>query len=212
MVGGSHGDQGRPIAAHKDTFSMLACACPNSHHIENLYMSFWCILSRMIDSSEIFLAQFAFDKICSLQLGHGRSWGVPTLDCFAGHAKGQHQVDRFYSKFYCPGAVAVSAMYQNWAVDACLLGRLPLLWVFPPFELVGQVIGKLLLEQTDAILIVPRFRRYWQVLLRSLPIIAQHELKYHNRLYSIGSRAPVNMKSIANKPIIQFMAYRISFA
>ncbi len=164
----------------------------------------------MIDSSEIFLAQFAFDKICSLQLGHGQSWGVPTLDCFAGHAEGQHRVDRFYSKFYCPGAVAVSAMYQNWAVDACLLGRLPLLWVFPPFELVGQVIGKLLLEQTDAILIVPRFRRYWQVLLRSLPIIAQHELKYHNRLYSIGSRAPVNMKS--NKPIIQFMAYRISFA
>lgn len=98
-------------------------------------------LSRMIDSSEIFLAQFAFDKICSLQLGHGQSWGVPTLDCFAGHAEGQHQVDRFYSKFYCPGAVAVSGMYQNWAVDACLPGRLPLLCVFPPFELVGQVIG-----------------------------------------------------------------------
>ena len=68
-------------------------------------------------------------------------------------------------------------MYQNWAVDACLFGMLPLLWVFPPFELVGQVIGELVLEQTDAILIVPRFRRYWQVLLYSLPIIAQHELK-----------------------------------
>ena len=35
------------------------------------------------------------------------------------------------------------------------LPKLPLLWVFPPFELVGQVIGKLVFEQTDAILIVP---------------------------------------------------------
>ena len=45
----------------------------------------------------------------------------------------------------------------------------------------------------------------WQVLLRSLPIIAQHELKYHNRLYSIGSRAPVTMKS--NKPVIHFTQF-----
>ena len=90
-----------------------------------------------------------------------------------------------------------------------LPNRLPLLWVFPPFEIVGEVIGKLQPEQTDAILVVPKFRRYWQVLLQSLPIVAQHELKYHNRLYSIGYRAPVNMR--LNKPIIQFTAYRISF-
>lgn len=36
----------------------------------------------------------------------------PTLDCFAGHAQGQHQVARFYSKRYGPEAVAVNAMYQ----------------------------------------------------------------------------------------------------
>ncbi len=100
-------------------------------------------------------------------------------------------------------------MYQDWATDALLPNRLPLLWVFPPFELVGEVIGKIQLEQTDAILVVPKFRRYWQVLLNSLPIVAQHDVKYHNRLYSIGSRAPVNMK--LNKPIIQLSAYRISF-
>ena len=29
--------------------------------------------------------------------------------------------------------------------------RLPLLWMFPPCQLVGQVMGKLQLEQTDAI-------------------------------------------------------------
>ena len=82
--------------------------------------------------------------------------------------------------------------------------------MFPPFELVGEVIGKLQLEQTDAILVVPTFRRYWQVLLKGLPVVAQHRTKYHNRLYSIGSGAPVNMK--LNRPIIHFTAYRISFA
>jgi hypothetical protein len=59
------------------------------------------------------LAHFAFDKICSLQLWAAQSWGVPNLDCFAGHAEGQHQVGRFYSKFYCPEALAVNAMYHN---------------------------------------------------------------------------------------------------
>lgn len=117
-------------------------------------------LSRMIDSSEIFLAQFVFDNICNLQLRAGQSWGVPTLDCFTGHAKGQHQVSRFYSKFYGPGVLAVNAMYQDWAVDAVLPNRMPLLWVFPPFELVGEVIGKLQLEQTDAILVVPKFCQF----------------------------------------------------
>ena len=46
-------------------------------------------LSRMVDSSETFLAQFAFNQICSLQLWVGQSWGVPTLDCFA---QGMQQV------------------------------------------------------------------------------------------------------------------------
>ena len=77
-------------------------------------------LSRLIDSSDIFLSQFVFDNICNLQLRAGQSWGVPRLDCFAGHAKGQYQVSRFYSKFYGPDALAVNAMYQDWAVDAAL--------------------------------------------------------------------------------------------
>ena len=125
----------------------------------------------MIDNSEISLAQFVFDNSCNLQLQAGQSWGVPTLDCFAGHAKGQHQMSRSYNKFYGHGVVAVNAMYQDWTVDAMLPSR----WVFPPFELVGEVIGKLQLEQTDAVLVVPKFRRHWQVLLKSLPIVAQHE-------------------------------------
>ena len=33
--------------------------------------------------------------------------------------------------------------FVNWAVNACMPNRLPLLWVFPPFELTGAVLGKL---------------------------------------------------------------------
>lgn len=166
-------------------------------------------LSRVIDSSEIFLAPFAFEALCRLQSQFGQAWGVPTLDCFAGHSQGQHQVPRFYSKFYGPGAIAINAMYQNWARDAVVPGRVPLVWVFPPFELIGSVLGKLQVERVDAILVVPKFRRYWQALIWQLPIVAYFDLKFHDRLYTIGSRAPPSMK--LNKPIIHFTAYRISF-
>ena len=53
-------------------------------------------------------------------------------------------------------------------------------------------------EQVDAILIVPKFRRYWQALMWELPVVAQFDLQFHDRLYTIGSRAPPSMK--LNKP------------
>lgn len=66
---------------------------------------------------------------------------MPTLDCFAGHSQGQHQVPRVCSKFYGPGAIAINAMYQPWAIDALVPGRVPLIGIFPPFadrECIGQ--------------------------------------------------------------------------
>ena len=71
------------------------------------------IKSRMLGSSDIFLAHLLFDNTCKLELWSDQAWGVPTLDCLAGHAEGQHQVSRSYSKFYGPGAVAVNAMSQD---------------------------------------------------------------------------------------------------
>ena len=79
----------------------------------------------------------------------------------------------------------------------------------PPFELIGSVLGKLHIEQVDAILVVPKFRMYRQALIWQLPIIAEIDLQFHDRLYTIGSRAPPGMK--LNKPVIHFTAYRISF-
>ena len=131
-------------------------------------------LSRPEDASEIFLAGFVFDHICRLPLAGGLSWGTPTLDCFAGNEAGQHHADVFYSKYHCPKAVAINAMYQPWAKDALRADDTPLLWIFPPFDLVPSVINKLLLERVDAILVLPKFHRFWQTLLSQLPCLAKY--------------------------------------
>ena len=167
-------------------------------------------LSRQEDSSEIFLAKFVFDQICQLPLANGQSWGKPTLDCFAGNEAGQHQVDVFYSKYHGPKAIAVNALYQPWAIDAKKSGHLPLLWVFPPFDLIPDVLNKVMSEQVDAILVLFKFSRFWQSMLLQLPCIAQQTIKYHNRLYTIGSMAPRAMRE--QKPVIHLVAYKICFS
>ncbi len=101
-------------------------------------------------------------------------------------------------------------MYQPWAEDALRAGDIPLLWIFPPFDLVPSVINKLLLERVDAILVLPKFQRFWQTLLLQLPCLAKYEVPYHNQVYTIGSMAPKNMR--AHKPVIHLVAYRVAFS
>ena len=82
-------------------------------------------------------------------------------------------------------------MHCSWAADAVSPSGRSMLWVFPPFPLVGCVISKLLVERVNAILVVPVFMRYWTAMLRQLPIVDQVRLSYHEGLYTIGSRAPI---------------------
>ncbi len=169
-------------------------------------------LSRVEDSSEIFLSKSAFRHICMLS-SKGVRWGFPTLDVFAGGAKDQHLVSKFYSLYFTPKALAASAMFQNWAKDACSHGRSGMLWVFPPFHLIGAVINKLLVEQTNAIVILPRFLRFWTAMLEQLPVFAIHELSYYSKLYTIGSGAPKYMQGQGkDKPIYLFTAYLVTFS
>ena len=167
-------------------------------------------LSRLEDSSEIFLASFVFDQICRLPLAGEQVWGLPTLDCFAGNERGQHQVEEFYSKYHCPKALGINALYQPWATDALRGGDNPLLWVFPPFDLVADVLNRVMLKRVDAILVLPKFNRFWQAMLKQLPCIAHYASKYHDRVYTIGSRAPKAMRD--HKPVIPLVAYRICFS
>ena len=167
------------------------------------------MLSRLEDSSEVFLSHATFKRVC-MHVSEGSRWGFPTLDVFAGHASQQHVVSRYYTQYHAPQALAVNAMYQCWKQDARLHGKPGMVWVFPPFPLIGAVINKLLFEEVDAIFIVPRFMRYWAAMLKQLPIKAVQELSYHASLYSIGSRAPSHMQGV-NKPVYILTAYLVKF-
>ena len=144
-----------------------------------------------------------------MRTSDGVIWGWPTWDVFTGGAEQQDVMSRYYTLFHTPGALAANAMYQNWQQDARRHSRAGMVWVFPPCPLVDAVINKLLLEHVDAILILPRFMRYWAAMLGELPTVAVHELPYFAGLYTIGSRAPQHMQDEHNKPVYLPTAYRV---
>ena len=161
------------------------------------------MLSRVQDSSEIFLSKAAFKHVC-MQSSRGVRWGFPTLDVFAGGAHSQHQVSRFYSLFCTPKALAANAMLQN--------NRKGTLWVFPPFPLIGAVINKLLAEQVNAVVLLPSFLRFWTAMIRQLPVFGVHALAYYHKLFTIGSRAPNYMQGQGrDRPCHLFTAYFVKF-
>ena len=139
----------------------------------------------------------------------GSSWGWPTLDVFAGAAKGQHHAKRFYTLYYAPGCHTVNGMHQHWALDATTDGSPGLLWLFPPFPLTGAVLSKLLVEQVNAILIVPKQVKFWVSMLNRLPIVSSYDMGYHKGLYTLGSKVPVMWH--ANAPRVPLMAHLVRF-
>lgn len=82
-----------------------------------------------------------------------------------------------------------------------------LLWLLPPFRLVGQVLNKLLEEQADAILILPAWVCFWQDLLKRLPVIDQQRVDYHKSVFILGSRLPKEV--LKNPPRFRLMAYLV---
>lgn len=69
-----------------------------------------------------------------------------------------------------------------------------------------------MLEQVDAVLILPRFMRFWTAMLQRLPIVARSELPYYAKLYTIGSRAPRRMQGTGkDKYILLLNAYLVKF-
>lgn len=99
-------------------------------------------------------------------------------------------------------------MHQSWAGDAAVQGS-TLLWVFPPFPLIGAVLNKPALEQANAILILPKHVRFWVSMLHKLPIVSTHDLGFHKGLYTSGSKVLAAWHM--NMARIPLMAYLINF-
>jgi hypothetical protein len=55
-------------------------------------------LSRVLDSSQLFLRDREFKQVC-------RRFGQPTFDLFAGPNTGEHKSERYYSLYACPGSL-----------------------------------------------------------------------------------------------------------
>ncbi|XP_068098726.1 uncharacterized protein [Hyperolius riggenbachi] len=88
-------------------------------------------------------------------------WGMPTIDLFASKQNAKCQM--FCS--LCPSD-------KPWAVDAfSLRWNFPLLYVFPPFNLISRTLNKINRDGSVAIMIVPFWpKRSWFSLLRKLAV------------------------------------------
>lgn len=160
-------------------------------------------LSRLPGSSEL--------CIRPQQLGPPlAAWGCnwPTLGPFAGAASGQHTAFRFYTWHYAPSCLGVNGLLQHWAVNARLQASPGLVWLFPPFSLIGPVLNKLQLERVNAILILPKYMRVWVSVLQQLPVVQQRDLGFHKGLFSVGSKA--RSQWLQEMPRIPLMAVLIA--
>ncbi|KXZ41821.1 hypothetical protein GPECTOR_272g706 [Gonium pectorale] len=94
----------------------------------------------------------------------------PTVDAFADERTAK--LPCFYAAAWSPRAAAVDAFAQHWG------GAEQLLYLNPPFQLMGRVIRKIRAERANCVLIAPVWPRWWSVTLRSLPVKAQRRLPH----------------------------------
>ena len=93
------------------------------------------------DTTEWSLQRETFQSIC-------RRLGNPTLDCFASRLNAQLAT-------YCawqpdPGAMAIDSFTLDWS-------EFKLIYVFPPFSVVGRVLQKIVTDRAEAIVIIPHW-------------------------------------------------------
>ena len=105
--------------------------------------------SRIIDADDWMLNPEFFGKLDEL-------WGPHTIDRFAN--TDNTQIERFNSRFWCPGSEAVDAFTVNWNVENN--------WLCPPISLVPHVLKHALACMAQGTLIVPLWRSapYWPLL------------------------------------------------
>ena len=158
-------------------------------------------LSRIVDTSDFALTNKEFLRVCKL-------WGFPTGDVFAGAAHGFYKASRYFTLYYTPKTLVVNAMHQDWHRLGNSTGRL-LLWIFPPFQLIGPAIKELLACRLDAILLLPAWTGYWTAMLDKLPIKDSRALPYHRGMFVVGSRMPSNMQR--SRLRCSLLAYKVAF-
>ena len=113
-----------------------------------------------------------------------RRWGVPNLDLFASSGMDMHVVDRFYTQFYEPAALAVNAFAQLWTGE--------FVWAYPPPRQEGRMLRKIMDDACNAIAILPRGKAYyWTALLKHMPVVDEMLIPGNpEEAYTLGPRHP----------------------
>ncbi|KAA6421308.1 MAG: hypothetical protein FRX49_08794 [Trebouxia sp. A1-2] len=93
------------------TVTMMQSSTSEEMEQANRLSSVFHELSRMEDTSELFITRRTFTSIICRQVG-GSVWGKPPLDCFAGGAVGQHKADKYYMPFHTIHSTGVDATVQ----------------------------------------------------------------------------------------------------
>ena len=126
---------------------LVATHIPGSENVEADFCS-----RNFTDDTEWSLNDDIFEIICE-------RWGVPSIDLFASRLN--HKLDRFVSWHHDPEAWFVNAFTMFW-------GDFQLIYVFPPFRLVGRVIRKIRADKANAILVAPRWPgHFWYGMISS---------------------------------------------
>ena len=155
-------------------------------------------LSKQRDPSQWSLNARVLAQVLRLSSLQGRT---PQLDCFADAAT-TVVAGRFYSRSWNPDCLGVDGLAQSWA--PVLSQPRPLLYIYPPFALVGAVVRKVADERPDCILILPRWPRWWQAALSRLPIREELQLPHCRDLLVPGPAAGTDK---LRAPQFRMMAY-----
>ena len=152
-------------------------------------------LSRVEDTADFALANHLFQRVCKFREPGGAFWGFPTGDCFAGTAPGFHKSPRYFTKHPAPAGIGADALHCAWQSLDPPTGSTPLLWAFPPRELIRQVIQKIGQEGRNTILLVTNFPHKWKTWLTHLPVVDEKHITPTEGMFLLGSRFPVGLRT-----------------
>ena len=121
------------------------------------------LASRLFnDSTEWTLDNNTFKQIC-------RAFGRPEIDLFASRLN--YKIDNYCAWLPDPGASAIDCFTLDWSSYSYV-------YIFPPFSLVGRCLQKILLDQADALIIVPHWpTQAWFTTLQTMLLRPPHQIR-----------------------------------
>jgi hypothetical protein len=150
--------------------------------------------SKCEDTADYALNKSVYVNICKRSLRGETNWGFCTGDCFAGSVAEFHQTPRFFTKYPSAVGQGADALLQPWSMLDPEEGT-PLLWVFPPRELVRQVIDKVDAERKNCIFVVANMEPHWDDWFQHLPVLDRLVIYPRPGMCTVGSRLPDRLRT-----------------